>query len=457
MADFSRDQVIRRLAAELLAQAGAARRNAAPPPNPAPSPAPQAIWRRLPGYLETTRKITVNFIVVVVGVILVTVTVKAALEPLVSFESVRIPSKLEEAGYGANSFAERVLDRMHAISQKTSAGIRVGTEHRTSSGAGQLVPTVGAAAAPGTAEPNRASDLASSGALIRPNAVSDHMYFGTAPKYGTLSSIQVPSSGINLQSVVQLLRDLIKPDDVRVTADLTVVSPLDTAAQAAQPRPLPLYVLQLRYNRGDSREAKAVQASDLDELIKAAAEAVLELVDPLVLAHYYYTQGNGAKVDEILDLSSASHAGMVDVRWASIIRCLRLIDRNLSDDATDCLEHVTKLDADMEVWGYDQMFRTMRWKQRAVPYSTWGSVLQRRGDYDGAIAKYKSATDFDPGYAEAFHYWGVALGNMGRYDDAIAKFEHATKLDPQYALAFGSWGSILQQKGDPDGAIEKYK
>jgi hypothetical protein len=185
MYDLSRDPAIGRLAAELLVHLRASRRNTSAPPPPPPAP---SAWQKAPAVLDLARKITINVVIIVIGCILIAVTIKAAVQPQFVFESIRLPTELANSGYGSNVLADRVLDRVHSINQQAS-------KHLTS--------------------------------FITPRTdttVTERMFIGTTPQYAALSAIQVPSSSLNLQSLVLLLRDLFKPDDIRIAGDLTVVS-----------------------------------------------------------------------------------------------------------------------------------------------------------------------------------------------------------------------------------------
>ena len=59
--------------------------------------------------------------------------------------------------------------------------------------------------------------------------------------------------------------------------------------------------------------------------------------------------------------------------------------------------------------------------------------LQRKGDYDRAIADYDRAIQLKPDYAEAYVNRGWAYNAKGDYDRAIADFDRAIQLKPDYA------------------------
>ena len=63
-------------------------------------------------------KTTINLVIIVIGCILIAVTIKAAVQPQFVFESIRLPTELANSGYGSNVMADRVLDRIHAMTSR---------------------------------------------------------------------------------------------------------------------------------------------------------------------------------------------------------------------------------------------------------------------------------------------------------------------------------------------------
>ena len=425
MYDLRRDPAVGRLAAEFLVHLRASRRQA--PPS---APAAPSVWQKVPGILDLARKITINVVVIVIGCVLIAVTIKAAIQPQFVFESIRLPNELANSGYGSNVLADRVLDRVHAINQQASKNLTSFITPRT-------------------------------------ETVTERMFIGTTPQYAALSAIQVPSSSLNLQSVVLLLRDLFKPDDIRVTGDLTVVTnkkPDDRLAAAAVPGgkaqelvpPLPstTYILQLRYVRGPIRQARTITAADFDQLTARAAEALLDLSDPHILASYQYAKRAWSSVDEILDRVLGDGQSASDVKWALTLRGQRLLDLNRSSEAIRYFKQVALLDSDAS--GY-KIIDASKNRQRAIAHTNWGNGLQKSGNYEGAVEQYRRALEIDPKYALALYNWGNALETTRDYEGAIGKYKQAAALEPNNAAIFNSWGTILRKMGDRDGAMAKYQ
>jgi tetratricopeptide (TPR) repeat protein len=436
MIKSSREQIIRQLATEFL-------RATKQRPQPASKP---SIWQRVPDALDLWRKITINVVVILIGGILIAVTLKATFEPLVVFETIRLPPELATSGYGANVLADRVLDRMHEINRGTSA----------------------------------TKELMSFSISPRSETVSDRMSFGATSHYEALSTIQVPSSNLSLRSVVLLLRNLFKPDDVRVAGDLTIVtspkangtaeakpSPASDVLQKAvdkttsdapveQVAPASLYVLQLRYTRGDRRQFRTVSDAELDKLVVKAAEAILDLSDPYILASHHYARGAWPDVDGILGRVLEAGRNYAEATWALNLRGMRMLDLERHAEAIDHFEQVARLDAEGSAF-YDRLLNPSKHRQRAIPYTNWGNALRKMEDYDGAVRMYARAAEFDPNYVLAFYNWGSALQARRSYDEAAEKYRQATEIDPKYAPAFNNWGTTLRSKRDYWGAIAKYK
>ena len=253
------------------------------------------------------------------------------------------------------------------------------------------------------------------------------MFIGTTPQYAALSAIQVPSSSLNLQSVVLLLRDLFKPDDIRVTGDLTVVTarkPDDRVASAATPtgqepgdryRPdtsaagAPI-VLQLRHVRGTVRQVRTVSDTDFDQLIAKAAEAILDLSDPHILAYHQYRQKAWKNVDEILDRVLGDGPPTGDVKWAFTLCGQRLLDVNRSIEAVRFFEQVSQLDS-------SALLRCSRHGQERPARDrlhNWGNALQK------AVIMTPPSSDINlPWVRPALRTRALRLGQRPRNDAGL--------------------------------------
>jgi tetratricopeptide (TPR) repeat protein len=105
-----------------------------------------------------------------------------------------------------------------------------------------------------------------------------------------------------------------------------------------------------------------------------------------------------------------------------------------------------------------------QWFARAVAlapsipfaYSEWGAMLMRRGDLDGAIAKFTIANRKGPHFADPLEIWGEALIAKNRSDLAIAKFAQADKYAPHWGRLHLKWGEALWWSGDKAAARKQF-
>ena len=97
-------------------------------------------------------------------------------------------------------------------------------------------------------------------------------------------------------------------------------------------------------------------------------------------------------------------------------------------------------------------------QQPSIPfaYSDWGEMLLRKGDFDGAIAKFTLAHQKGPHFADPLEMWGEALVAQKRSDQAVAKFEEAAKYAPNWGRLHLKWGEALLWSGKRDEAKQQF-
>jgi len=92
-----------------------------------------------------------------------------------------------------------------------------------------------------------------------------------------------------------------------------------------------------------------------------------------------------------------------------------------------------------------------------MPQPTLTAALQNcRRDWDGAIADFDRALQFDPKLAQAYDNRGDAKTETGDFDGAIADFNRALQLNPKYAKAYDNRGLAKLSRGDLDGAMADF-
>ena len=79
-----------------------------------------------------------------------------------------------------------------------------------------------------------------------------------------------------------------------------------------------------------------------------------------------------------------------------------------------------------------------------------------KGDLDGAIAKFESAHDKGPHFADPLEMWGEALIAQNRPDLALVKFEEAAKYAPHWGHLHLKWGEALWWSGRREEAKKQF-
>ena len=147
--------------------------------------------------------------------------------------------------------------------------------------------------------------------------------------------------------------------------------------------------------------------------------------------------------------------------WAKLGRfqaAHRLLDLT-PEDCTLCLEMRGRVAAEKR-----DSRSAADWFERAaldapdVPFATtdWGEMLLRDGHLDAAIAKFESAHQKGPHFADPLEMWGEALIAKDRSDLALAKFEEAAKYAPNWGRLHLKWGEALSYLGRKDDAAKQF-
>ena len=89
-------------------------------------------------------------------------------------------------------------------------------------------------------------------------------------------------------------------------------------------------------------------------------------------------------------------------------------------------------------------------------YADWREMLLREGEFDAAIAKFTTANQKGPNFADPLEMWGEALIAKSRSDLALAKFEEANKYAPKWGRLHLKWGEALLWSGDKAGVQKQF-
>ena len=155
--------------------------------------------------------------------------------------------------------------------------------------------------------------------------------------------------------------------------------------------------------------------------------------------------------DAPLRALAAAHLGETTLAHA-------LIDPTPTD-CTLCLRVRGQIDAIAHNWnGGTYWFARARAAAPSIPFadSDWGAMLMRKGDLDGAIAKFATANQKGPHFADPLEMWGEALMLKNRSDLALAKFEEAAKYGPNWGRLHLKWGEALTYVGRKDAARAQF-
>ena len=195
------------------------------------------------------------------------------------------------------------------------------------------------------------------------------------------------------------------------------------------------------------------------------------------LPNFYLAADRGEWPDAIAKLEDADRAALArgninDVRhtlvwpwlaysWARIGRldAARDLIAQTPLDCTLCLEmrgRIAEIARDSQ--GARYWYGRAEKDAPSLPFADtdWGAMLLHRGDFDGAIARFESAHEKSPHYADALELWGETLTAKNRSDLALAKFADADKVAPHWGRLHLKWGEALLWSGDKDGANAQF-
>jgi len=204
----------------------------------------------------------------------------------------------------------------------------------------------------------------------------------------------------------------------------------------------------------DVREARyeiGVAAGDWKAALAEAAAMrafylhIMKNVSPRLVALTYATE-----VAPLLAVAQA-HAGQFPQAHATIDKTPR--------DCVPCETARGNIDAlEKNRGGAGYWFARAIHDAPSLPFADadWGLMLLRKGDYDGAIAKFASAHRKGPRYADPLEMWGEALIAKNRSDLALAKFEEAAKYAPNWKRLHQKWGEALSYIGRKDDAARQF-
>jgi tetratricopeptide (TPR) repeat protein len=163
------------------------------------------------------------------------------------------------------------------------------------------------------------------------------------------------------------------------------------------------------------------------------------------------TQDTLARQDWPYEATALAHLGNFGAANALIDKTPR--------DCYACIRNRADIAAVEKRWAAADYWFAMAVAQApSIPmaYWDWGRALLEHGDADGAIAKFKLASEKGPHFADPLEGWGEALMAQNRSDLALAKFEAANKEAPNWTRLHLKWGEALFYAGQKDEARKQF-
>jgi Flp pilus assembly protein TadD/4-amino-4-deoxy-L-arabinose transferase-like glycosyltransferase len=93
----------------------------------------------------------------------------------------------------------------------------------------------------------------------------------------------------------------------------------------------------------------------------------------------------------------------------------------------------------------------------AQAHSNLGAALERRGQLDEALVHVRRAVALHPEQGDYHYNLGVVLAARGEAEAARRAYERALEIDPANADAHNNLGTLAHGRGDLDGAVEHYR
>jgi tetratricopeptide (TPR) repeat protein len=279
---------------------------------------------------------------------------------------------------------------------------------------------------------------------------------------GELPDVVVPMVGISLDAIMASVRTLLGITRSRtITGEFTVAGGRLWLRLRIDGREL--------YSSGEGGDPERP-----DDLLKAAAPAVLSEIKPYIVASSLASIDPAQALDRIDAIIARYPESDDNVVWAYNLR--GYIDHKQKDyaHAIEALNKAIRLDGHIATFhvnlggvfddqgDHDRAIAEYRRAikddpQNAPAHNNLGVTLRDIGRSGEAVAEHREAIRLDPGHSR-FHYnLCAALHDSGERDEALAECRKAVKLDPKDVLALNNLGFMLEDAGKSDEAIADYR
>lgn len=239
------------------------------------------------------------------------------------------------------------------------------------------------------------------------------------------SDALIGGNDTSVKSALRVARRMLGRDELRIGGEIT--------------REGELLRLRLRA-RGAASVAMddLAPSAELNALLDAAARNIVRIVDPYLLAIYYYEQDN------------------IELTRSTLEYCLK-------DANKDCRAWAYNLSGFLSYESGDptkaeESYRNaLKEKNISLAHYNLGNILFDKENYLAAEKEFNAALALDSEFAEFHRGLGNVHHKLGNLGKAIEKYRQALKIDPNQAATYNDWGDALEATGAHRQAIDKYR
>ncbi len=403
--------------------------------------------------LEGPRKLVINALVVIVGLLGSGVVVKASLKQLHVVDTISVPGELEAEGYTAVTVGQRIIDAVKEINRDAAMTKRIGIY--TLSEADALKPD--------------SADYESPGRTDSPDSSFTLTRDDPSKKY------DVSVGGVSLTTIILYVRELFGQSDTRISGEITVAHPPAVGAGGKDEKAAPKkFSIRLRISDKGHVQQEGEASDQLETLFEQVALKLVERFDPLNAGYYSYYKRDYDNALRIVRAYLADRT-KIDKEWASNLLGLIEHARYRYDAAgaekgyEKAVAEFTKLTEsdprfapglyNLSFVLIDQGYRHLKRQDQEAArklFSQAREVALQSIGIDAAADK--AGRERAAGYATA----GRALRALARldpanYDQALHYFDSSIEADPMFIYAYLSEGRIHALRRVPDDATARYQ
>jgi tetratricopeptide (TPR) repeat protein len=262
----------------------------------------------------------------------------------------------------------------------------------------------------------------------------------------------VPIAGISYRSVIRYARQVLGRPEERIQGE--IVRAGDTIK----------ITLRTRNRRQTPASLWAASEREIDDLLKRAAMETAKLVDPHLVARYWFAveqrerkfDATFSAVRQWLESAPAKSHHQAYIVWGDAL----VVQRRLGE-AEKKYHLATAAPRSRSAWLYNSEGNLLRARRRfddaAAKYrkaialdhkqaSLWcnlGNACNDRHDARRALGCFERAIRLDRGYARAWSGRGLALWRLSQHEQAEESLERAVDLDPKLVWSYLNWALLL--------------